>query len=162
MAQPRVGSTMTGSLASTSGPTQTNPLPVQVLMASSSSLVPCLQLSAPFSPLLAARATFRARQPLPRHAPRTLPRPSHPCHAPRTPCHAPPTWPRPSHPQLWPPSFPPPAPAIQCSPIPVSLLRLFPPSQGRPPGPRTHARLCFIGRNVISGSQAPSRGLIHK
>lgn len=83
-----------------------------------------------------------------------------PC--PSHPCHAPPTWPRPSHPQLWPPSFPPPAPAIQCSPIPVSLLRLFPPSQGRPPGPRTHARLCFIGRNVISGSQAPSRGLIHK
>lgn len=79
MAQPRVGSTMTGSLASTSGPTQTNPLPVQVLMASSSSLVPCLQLSAPFSPLLAARATFRARQPLPHHAPRTS------CYAPRTP-----------------------------------------------------------------------------
>nr|KAF6405150.1 hypothetical protein HJG63_009460 [Rousettus aegyptiacus] len=84
MAQPRVGSTMTGSLASTSGPTQTNPLPVQVLMASSSSLVPCLQLSAPFSPLLAARATFRARQPLPHHAPRTPATPLPPGHAPHT------------------------------------------------------------------------------
>lgn len=36
----------------------------------------------------------------------------------------------------------------------VSLLRLSPPSQGCPPGPHTHACLCFIERNVISGSQA--------
>lgn len=137
MAQPRVGSTMTGSLASTSGPTQTNPLPVQVLMASSSSLVPCLQLSAPFSPLLAARATFRARQPLPHHAPRTS------CYAPRTPAT---------------PLAPLPCPSHLATPLtPSALASLLPASRsGHPVQPYP----CVFAR-VVSSKPRTSPGAPH-